>query len=325
MSNITLFEKSKQLISSQESDFKVLAKIHKAVDFKREASFALEALQNNSFLQKTASENPDSLKRAILNVAAIGLTLSPVHKHAYLVPRDGKVMLDLSYKGLVQLAIDAKALRYVQAENVFSKDRFILRGRGQEPIHERNPFDTERGDYIGSYCVAQTYHGDFLVETMTDAEIFAIRDRSQSFIAFKSGKARSCPWDTDTGEMCKKTVIRRASKSWPMTDTRESERLAKAINVFDETESIDVSNSVENADKDDSKEIQEKLEKIKSMLATLGRTEERYLGHLEKLHRRELKTIADLTMIEIDQAIVELTQLVSKPKKDKKDENAKSN
>jgi recombination protein RecT len=38
-------------------------------------------------------------------VAAIGITLNPASKLAYLVPRDGMVCLDISYMGLLHRAV----------------------------------------------------------------------------------------------------------------------------------------------------------------------------------------------------------------------------
>jgi hypothetical protein len=43
--------------------------------------------------------------------------------------------------------------------------------------------------------------------------VFAIRDRSDAWAKNKSG-----PWATDEGEMVKKTVIKRAAKTWPRSD-----------------------------------------------------------------------------------------------------------
>ena len=87
MSNIQRFENLKQVVAQTQPAFDELAKIHGAVNYKREASFALQALTDNDYLASLAMGNQDSLKRAVINVAAIGLSLSPVHKLAYLVPR----------------------------------------------------------------------------------------------------------------------------------------------------------------------------------------------------------------------------------------------
>ncbi len=324
MSVIATLEKSKSLIETTKVSFSAMAKIHGAVEFEREASFAMQALGSNSFLLETATKNPDSLKQAVLNIAAIGLSLSPVHKFAYLVPRDGKVMLDLSYKGLTQLAIDAKSVMWVQAELVYQKDVFTLRGRGQEPLHERNPFDKERGDVVGAYCVAKTFDGEFLVEAMSADEIFDIRDRTQAYKAYQSGKVKSCPWVSDPGEMFKKTVIRRASKSWPMTDTRVDSRFEKAISVYDGSENVDL-NAPPLIGAPAVDLLPAKIEEIKKLLVTLNRKEENFLGYLEGANSRKIETLNDLSLVEADGAIVFLNQLILKEEKKKakvKNENA---
>ena len=310
MSNITIFEKSKSLIQAQAKKFVELAKSHKAVNFEQEASFALQSLQANNFLASTAVNNADSLINAIHNVASIGLSLNPALKHAYLVPRNGKVCLDVSYKGLCHLAIESGSLKYVQAELVYSKDKFVLKGRGQEPIHERNPFDPDRGEVVGAYCIAETTGGDFLTETMSAKELYAIRDRTEAYKSVIAGKSKSCPWTTDEGEMFKKTVIRRASKSWPMTNTNNDLRVSEALKVQDDTEMIDVTPAVE-AKEDDSAE---KLGEIRSLLGALNRTEGKYIAHLSRVNKREIKTLEDLSSVEIEAALVELYSLTAKKK-----------
>lgn len=302
MSNIQLFEKSESLIMAQAKKFVELAKSHKAVNFEQEAHFALQALKANSFLAKTAAENPDSLINAVHNIASVGLSLNPALKHAYLVPRDGKVCLDFGYKGLVHLALDSGGIRYVQAELVHAKDKFALKSRGEEPFHERDPFDPDRGEVRGAYSIAKTIDGEFLVETMTAKEILAIRDRTQAYKAVLAGKSKSCPWTTDESEMMKKTVIRRASKMWPMTNAG---RFEKALQVQDEVDAIDVSpTSVESTPQIEGPNPQ--FQEIRDLLDTLGKEETKFIGYLSTVNNRKIEKIEDLSQKEIDNVLVQL-------------------
>lgn len=306
---------------AQAKKFVALASSHKAVNFDQEAHFALQALKANEFLAKTAANNPDSLINAISNIASVGLSLNPALKHAYLVPRDGKVCLDFGFKGLVHLAVDSGSLLFVQAEIVFEKDKFILRGRGQEPIHERNPFAKDRGEMIGAYCVAKLVNGDFLVETMSIEEILSIRDKTQAYKAFLSGKAKSAIWESDFYEMAKKTIIRRASKSWPMSN---ASRVETATKIQDEGElALDVTPiSVETAP-----EIQgpnPQFQEIRDLLLSLGKEEAKYIGYLTTVNNRKIEKIEDLSQKEIDIALFQLYSWAkAAQEKEKKNEVAK--
>ncbi|MFK3845322.1 recombinase RecT [Stenotrophomonas sp. NPDC078853] len=191
----------------------------RSINFDREAEFALQALYGNDYAMKIAMSNRQSVINAVVNIAAIGISLNPAKKQAYLVPRDGKICLDISYMGLMDLAIDSGSIRWGQAELVYEADTFGLNGVDQQPTHLRNPFATDRGAVIGAYVVVKTVDGDYLTDTMSREEIDGIMNRSQSV---KAGK--SSPWKTDWGEMAKKTVVKRAYKYWPKT-----ERLDTAI------------------------------------------------------------------------------------------------
>lgn len=194
------------------------------VQFAQESLFALQALSANEALYNAARSNIFSLRSAILNIATVGLTLNPALKLAYLVPRKGKVCLDISYMGLVKLATDSAAIRWCQAEIVKKNDTFVYNGLGKMPTHTMSPFE-DRGEIVGVYCVARTSDGDFLSAVMKKEDCDAIRDRAMS----KTG-----PWMTDYEEMAKKTVIKRASKLWP-----KSERLISAVDIINEHEGID--------------------------------------------------------------------------------------
>lgn len=322
MSTVALFEKSESLINAQAKKFVELAKSHKAVNFEQEAHFALQALKANSFLAKTAAENPDSLISAVHNIASVGMSLNPALKHAYLVPRDGKVCLDFGYKGLSHLAYESGVVKFVQAEIVYEKDRFVLRSRGEEPIHERDPFDSDRGAIRGAYCIAKTVDGEFLVETMTIAEIHAIRNRTQAYKAYIDKKTKSCPWVSDEGEMIKKTVIRRASMAWPMSNAG---RFEKAMLVQDEVEAVDVTPIlVETTAINEAPNPQ--FQEIRDMLAALNRDEAKFIGYLNTVHNRKIEKIEDLSQKEIDQALIQLKSWLN-PSKEKEEtsENTRSN
>src|SRR5690606_21046286 len=89
-----------------ETDFEKLARLHGALNWEQEASYAIQALQDNDYLMTQATSNPASLQRAVVNVASIGLSLSPIEKLAYLVPRQKAVKLDISWRGLIKIATD---------------------------------------------------------------------------------------------------------------------------------------------------------------------------------------------------------------------------
>ncbi len=229
---ISPVKRCENYIYNLENRFTELSHENKTeLKFKKEAQYAMQILQGNDFLVKLAMENSESLKNAILNISAIGLTLNPIKKYAYLIPRKGKVCLEISYLGLVNLACEGGALELVQAKMVSKKDTFEYNGIVREPTHKYVAFGG-RGETVGVYCVAKTKGGDFLTETMDLAEINSIRDRSESFK--RGGKG---PWATDYSEMAKKTVIKRAYKLWPVSSS--SERLEKAISVLNEHEGID--------------------------------------------------------------------------------------
>lgn len=191
----------------------------KSLNFEREAEFAIQTLQNNEFSTKIAANNRQSVVNAVTNIAAIGISLNPAKRQAYLVPRDGRICLDISYMGLMDLAMATGSILWAQAELVYEQDAFALNGFDRPPTHQYNPFAKDRGQVVGCYVVVKTHTGDYLTTCMSRDDIDSIMNRSQSV---KSGK--SSPWKTDYGEMAKKTVVKRAYKYWPKTD-----RLDRAI------------------------------------------------------------------------------------------------
>ncbi|MDO9252572.1 MAG: recombinase RecT [Hydrogenophaga sp.] len=180
------------------------------INFDREAGFAIQLLQASKYLTDTAYANSQSLVDAVTNIAAIGISLNPAKKQAYLVPRKvgGRVqiILDISYRGMADLAVGGGSLQWVQAKVVRLSDSYEPQGYDRPPEHKYEAFapEEQRGPIVGVYVVAKTEHGDYLTHEMTIADVHSIRARSESFKAYLSDKSKKTPWVTDEGEMIKK-------------------------------------------------------------------------------------------------------------------------
>jgi len=204
-----------------------------ALKFESECLFAKQQLMKNNTTLQAAENNQASLRSAILNTAAIGISLNPALSHAYLVPRNGAICLDISYRGLVKLATDSGAIKWAKTELVYDDEPFEWVNMVTLPIHKLNPFGGKRSGntidgVVGGYCVAQLADNSYLLDHMSIADIQKVADTS---------KAKSGPWKDWPLEMAKKTLVKRASKSWPQSGERE--RLDKAVEILNEHEGID--------------------------------------------------------------------------------------
>jgi recombination protein RecT len=203
-------------INAAREDFMTLLS-DRSIKFEQEAGFAIQVLSNNDYSLKIAMNNRASIVNAVKNIAAIGISLNPAKKQAYLVPRGGAICLDISYMGLMDLAMATGSIKWAQAELVRANDGFA-RGRfDQPPTHTFNPFSKERGEIVGVYVVVKTADGDYLTHTMEIGDVYDIRDRSEAWKRNGGG-----PWKTDPGEMIKKTCVKQAYKYWPKTERLET-------------------------------------------------------------------------------------------------------
>lgn len=216
-------------ILSAKEDFQKLAPAN--LSYGDEEIFAIQMLTKTNFSLETANKNPRSVQFAMINVASTGLTLNPAMGYAYLVPRDGAIVLDISYKGLIKIATDAGSIQWVRAECVHEYDDFTYFGPASAPEIRTNPFK-DRGPIIGAYCIAKTVQGDILTEVMDLDALLKVRDASTAFTKGSVGKKG--PWESYFSEMCRKAVIKRARKTWPYSD--QNERLSKAIEIANEAE-----------------------------------------------------------------------------------------
>jgi len=110
------------------------------LNFRSEAVFAAQHIQKSDYSVKVANSNTHALKLAMENAAAIGLTLNPAVGFASLIPRYGKIVLDVSYKGLVELARQSGEVLNIAVTRVYSKDSWTFKGPFQEPTHHYDTF-----------------------------------------------------------------------------------------------------------------------------------------------------------------------------------------
>ena len=292
----------KEIILSTKENFE---KISIDANFAKEAEFAMQSLSANSFLMSVANSNKESLKSAITNLSACNLSLNPVLKLAYLVPRNGKVCLDISYIGLVKLATDSGSIEFVQAQIVREKDKFEMNGFGAAPTHSYNPFATDRGEIIGAYSVAKLTTGDFLTDVMSIDSLLDIRDRTEAYKSFKAGKSKSCPWVSDLEEMLKKTVIRRASKLWPKTD-----KLNNAISILNEHDGIDFDKEKKTIDI--TPPTLERFTELVENLKNIADGERRLIKHINDKDKCNYTIVDELTNQQVEYSLNFLKQFIKK-------------
>lgn len=178
---------------------------------------------NLSLLEKACNE-PEQLKRALLTGAGVGLTLDPGRQYAYLTVRRGKLIYDVSYRGLIKLAVDEGLVSHVKPELVHEKDQFEYRGPHERPVHTSSDFFGNRGPVVGGYCEAVLPDGSLVIETMRESEFQEIASLNQDSDAWKK--------DFSSGEMRKKTVVKRAAKWWynsAVAGGKASARMEQAI------------------------------------------------------------------------------------------------
>lgn len=216
-----------------ENDFKVAATWNPTLSFAKECVFAKHVINNSPYLTKLAVQNLKSFEVAFLQLATSGLTLDPAQKMAYLVPRMGRVFLDVSYIGLSRMATDEGLCEDIVVELVFEKDDFKSNGRRQSPEHSFDPFADkgalllttadkgdvgDRGNFRGVYVDYLMKDGRNLVYFLTKEELASARGASESWK--KVEEREMSPWVRFPWPMVRKSAIKQTIHQIPGNRTR---------------------------------------------------------------------------------------------------------
>lgn len=199
------------------------------LDFNKELEWAVQIFTGNTYL---LSLNAETVRNSLVNLSMTGLTLNPILKLAYLVPRKGKCCVDVSYMGLIKILTDSGSVQSIKAKPVFSNEPFEIELGTNGYVKHSICKSGTIGHRIGCYSIAVLNDGSNHVEWMYEYQLQAIKQRSESV---KSGKAS--PWLTDEDEMIRKTVVKRHYKYLPKSD--RAIMAAQAIAFDDDNNGID--------------------------------------------------------------------------------------
>ena len=191
------------------------------VRFMEEATFLLAAVNNTPALQECT---PASINGVLLSIASTGLSLNPVLRLCYVIPRNIKVktaggekwekraQVEPSYMGLMKLATDSGAVRSFEVHEVWGGDDFEFDLVNKRPVRHK-PYWTigqQRGKLIGVYGFATLADGSVIPEHMGADELAKIQSKSDN-----RGGAIFTDWQ---GEMARKSLVKRLQKYLPRTE-----------------------------------------------------------------------------------------------------------
>lgn len=180
--------------------------------FQREAGFALMAVTKNPALAKC---DPASFREAVVSVALTGISLNPVTKQAYLVPRKGKAVLEVSYMGMIDILRNAGAIQSLRGAVIREGDSYEFKqGTGAFLNHTPELNADPNRPLIAAYAVATFPDGHEEFHLMDTNQI---RKRAQVSASKDKG-----PWGNWEDEMAIKTVLRSFYKYLPKSPAADA-------------------------------------------------------------------------------------------------------
>lgn len=197
---------------------------------KKEMGYALQLIRGNELLQKCT---PESIKDAVLNVARTGITLNPILKLAYLVPRKGKCVLDFDYKGLIKVLKDQGAVKDIRGYIVYEDEEFIestnpIQGHHHVISRAETEADQQKRKVKGVYSVAVLPDNTVITtELMPYWQVLKVEKTSQSASSTYS------PWKNWRESMIIKTKIRSDFKFLMNDNIKNNEAIQKVIEIED--------------------------------------------------------------------------------------------
>lgn len=148
---------------------------------------------------------PDSVARTMLKGAFLGLDF--FNKECYAIPYGNSLNFQTDYKGEIKLAkkYSINPIKEIYAKIVREGDLFEESIENGHQTINFKPKAFNNGEILGAFAVALFKDGSMMYETMSKEEIEQVRRNY-------SKMPNSTAWKNSTGEMYKKTVLRRLCK-----------------------------------------------------------------------------------------------------------------
>ena len=216
MPNLAPIDTFRQELKLMEPNFRPLLPAN--IRPEKFEALVIAAVSGNPELLKA---NRESLWRACVQGAELGLSLNPTMGEADILIVSGGAQFRPRYKGLMKLALQSGEVTSIRSILVYENDQFeVIEGLRRDIIHK--PSRGERGALTHVYCV-WTLRGlaEPQFEVMDRQQVMRVKARSPS------GSKGFGPWKSDEEEMWRKTVVRRASKYMPIS----CEAFIKAVTV----------------------------------------------------------------------------------------------
>lgn len=200
------------------------------------------------FVQNALSllnEKPDlakfgqaKLMAGLMRGAMLGLDF--FNREAYLVGYGSDLQYQTSYIGAQKLVkkYSIKPVKNIYAELVREDDVFETGIEANKRYVTFKPKVFNNKPVIGAFAVAEFQDGDILVETMNMDELEAVRKKS------KMGNAGA--WKEFTGEMQKKSVIRRLCKKIEIDFENPEQKQIFESDTDIETDPVEIRNNAVN-------------------------------------------------------------------------------
>lgn len=163
----------------------------------------IAAVANSDALQKC---EPQSIMKAAADAAALGMSVDPNIKEAYLVPYKDQASLIVGWRGLRNMAYNTGKVRYLNVGALYEGQEWVqdqLTGVSEIKGHKTGK------EAIGYFAYMETKDHRIHTHYMTNEEI---QDHKKKYA--KGYNREGSAWNTDFEKMAKKTVLRQVLSMW---------------------------------------------------------------------------------------------------------------